>query len=140
MNTTPQLVEINSDSFFLPSTCLPLYRANRRVLFPYAFTEHPESILYRIWYIKSILPNFPDNPNSPESEPRSAPIGSDSWGSTVLRTASGVMRGIMHCFFKIATSILIFVFAWCPYCGPLNLTVEKRVKLGVPSADIAAKG
>ncbi|GBN73636.1 hypothetical protein AVEN_148857-1 [Araneus ventricosus] len=75
--------QTNSDILFLPSTCLPLYRANCRVLFPYAFTEHSESILYCIWYIKSISPNFQDNPNSPECEQRSAPTGSDSRGSTV---------------------------------------------------------
>ncbi|GBM01851.1 hypothetical protein AVEN_218972-1 [Araneus ventricosus] len=78
MNAAPLLVETNSDVIFLPSTCLPLYRANRRVLFPYAFTDHPESILYCIWYIKSILSNFP------ESEQRSAPISLDSRDSTVL--------------------------------------------------------
>ncbi|GBL71529.1 hypothetical protein AVEN_256266-1 [Araneus ventricosus] len=32
------------------------------MLFPHAFTEHLESILYCIWYIKSILSNFPNNP------------------------------------------------------------------------------
>ncbi|GBN17526.1 hypothetical protein AVEN_51583-1 [Araneus ventricosus] len=69
-------VETNSDIFFLPSTGLPLQNANRSVLFPYAFTEYPESILYCIWYIKSILPNFP------ESEQRSANISSNSRRST----------------------------------------------------------
>ncbi|GBN46950.1 hypothetical protein AVEN_116051-1 [Araneus ventricosus] len=41
-------------------------------------------MLYCIRYINSILPNFPDNPNSPNSKQRSAPVSSDSRTSTVL--------------------------------------------------------
>ncbi|GBN89638.1 hypothetical protein AVEN_51572-1 [Araneus ventricosus] len=80
MNKIPQLVETNSDICSLPSTCLQLYRANHRMLFPYAFTEYPESTLLHLAYQEY----FPDNPDSPESEQRSVPISSDSRGSTVL--------------------------------------------------------
>ncbi|GBM58133.1 hypothetical protein AVEN_125019-1 [Araneus ventricosus] len=43
------------------------------MLFPCAFIAHPESILYCIWYIKSILLNFPDNTNRGQPQ-----ISSDS--------------------------------------------------------------
>ncbi|GBN36720.1 hypothetical protein AVEN_93036-1 [Araneus ventricosus] len=84
----------NSDIFFSSSTCLTLYHVNRCVFFPYAVTEQPQSILYGIWYVKNILPNFLDNPNSLESEQRSASISSDSRCSTVQEDSFVGWRGI----------------------------------------------
>ncbi|GBN57359.1 hypothetical protein AVEN_151178-1 [Araneus ventricosus] len=60
--------------FYQGRFCKYAYRANRLMLSPYAFTELPESIPDCIWYIKNILPNFSDNPNSPESKQRSTPM------------------------------------------------------------------
>ncbi|GBL90478.1 hypothetical protein AVEN_179407-1 [Araneus ventricosus] len=86
-----ELVFKNEDRILVRNTDIFLFILNLFATVPcesppallYVFTEHPEAILYCIWYIENILPNFPDNPNSPESEQRSAAISSDSQGSTV---------------------------------------------------------